>query len=121
MYGNWESFSAKRYKQFKNKVVEGFVGNSVIFNRKALDLLGLWDERIQGADWDLYIRSKKRALEFADIKPCHIALDVFNHHYIRLTQKAKPPVFADAASIIKLEEKWTKEELALYLKDNLST
>lgn len=121
MYGNWESFSAKRYKQFKNKVVEGFVGNSVIFNRKALDLLGLWDERIQGADWDLYIRSKKRAIEFADIKPCHIALDVFNHHYIRLTQKAKPPVFADAASIIKLEEKWTKEELALYLKDNLST
>ena len=96
-------------------------GNCVIFNRKALDLLGLWDERIQGADWDLYIRSKKRALEFADIKPCHIALDVFNHHYIRLTQKAKPPVFADAASIIKLEEKWSKEELALYLKDNLST
>lgn len=121
MYGNWEKFSEKRYQQFKLQTVEGFVGNSVMFNRKALDLLGFWDERIQAADFDLYVRSKKRFLEHGDLKPCHIALDVFNHHYIRVTLKSKPPVFEDAKNMIAFTDKWTKEELDVYLKDNVST
>jgi hypothetical protein len=121
MYGNWERFSAARHKQFGNKCIEGFVGNSVLFTRRALDLLGLYDERIQAADFDLYVRAKKRNLEHGDIKPCHIALGVYNHHYIRITLKSKPPVFMDASSMIRLEDKWTKEELDLYLKDNVST
>jgi hypothetical protein len=83
--------------------------------------LGLYDERIQAADFDLYVRAKKRNLEHGDIKPCHIALGVYNHHYIRITLKSKPPVFMDASSMIRLEDKWTKEELDLYLKDNVST
>lgn len=121
MYGNWEKFCDERYNKFKLQTVEGFVGNSVLFNRRALDLLGLWDERIQAADFDLYIRSKKRNLEYGDIKPCHIALDVYNHHYIRVTTKSKPPVFVDAGNMKALDEKWTKKELTLYLKDNLHT
>ncbi len=121
MYGNWVMFSVNRFYKFRYQVIEGFVGNSVIFNRKALDLLGYWDERIQGADFDLYIRSKKRSIDHGDIKPCHIALGVFNHHYIRITLKSKPPIFADAANLIRLEDKWTEAELALYLKDNVST
>lgn len=121
MYGNWEAFNQNREQQFKNKVVEGFVGNSVIFNRKALEKIGPWDERIQGADFDIYMRSKKRALEFGDMKPCHIALNVFNHHYIRITAKSKPPVFADADRMLRLDEKWSKEELTLLLKDNITT
>lgn len=83
--------------------------------------MGLYDERVQAADFDLYVRSKKRFLEQGDIKPCHIALGVYNHHYIRVTLKSKPPVFADASKMIKLEEKWTAEELALYMKDNVTT
>jgi GT2 family glycosyltransferase len=121
MYGNWELFNQKRYTQFKQKVVEGFVGNSVLFNRKALEKVGYWDERIQAADFDLYIRSKKRNLELGDIKPCHIALDVFHHHFIRITVKSKPPVFADSQQMMRLEDKWTAEELKIYLKDNVST
>lgn len=121
MYGNWEDFSAKRYQQFGNSVTEGFVGNSVVFNQKALDVLGFWDERIQAADFDLYVRSKKRSIEVGDIKPCHIALGVFNHHYIRITEKSSPPKFKDADRMIKFEEKWTAEELASYLKDNIFT
>lgn len=121
MYGNWEDFNNKRQQQFKNKVVEGFVGNSVIFNRTALNKIGLWDERIQGADFDIYMRSKKRNLEFGDMKPCHIALNVFNHHYIRITAKSKPPVFADAANMIALEDKWSETERKLLLMDNVTT
>jgi len=121
MYGNWELFNQKRYTKFKQKVAEGFVGNSVLFNRKALEKVGYWDERIQAADFDLYIRSKKRNLEIGDIKPCHIALDVFHHHFIRITVKSKPPVFADSQQMMRLEDKWTEEELKIYLKDNVST
>lgn len=121
MYGNWEKFSAKRYQEFGNKCIEGFVGNSVLLTRRALDLLGNFDERIQAADFDLYVRTKKRFLEVGDIKPCHIVLGVFNHHYIRITLRSKPPVFADANKMIKLEDKWTAHELAIYLKDNVST
>ena len=121
MYGNWEEFNNKRQQQLKNKVVEGFVGNSVVFNRTALDKIGLWDEQIQDADFDIYMRSKKRNLEHGDIKPCHIALNVFNHHYIRITAKSKPPVFADATNMIALNDKWSEAERKLLLKDNVTT
>jgi hypothetical protein len=77
----------------------------------------LWDEKLQAADFDIYMRSKKRNLEFGDIKPCHIALNIFNHHYIRLTVRSKPTPFADAANIIKFEDKWNENERTNLLKD----
>lgn len=121
MYGNWKKFSAAQKQKFGNKVIEGFVGNTVLFKRSVIEKIGLWDERIQAADFDLYIRSKKRSMEVGDLKPCHIALGVFNHHFIRLTVKSKPTKFVDAKNIIPLNQKWTKEELSVYLKDNLAT
>jgi GT2 family glycosyltransferase len=84
MYGNWEAFCAKRQADFKGKIKEGFVGNSVMLHKSALDKVGLWDERVQAGDFDLYLRTKKRHDEVGDIKPMSICLDTFNHHYIRL-------------------------------------
>jgi GT2 family glycosyltransferase len=120
MYGNWESFSNKRFDAFGDKTIEGFVGNTVVMKKSAIEKLGLWDEKIQAADFDLYIRSKKRASETGDIKPVHIALGVFNHHFIRMTSKSKPPVFKDSDRLMPLEGKWSKKEMDLYLKDNLT-
>lgn len=109
MYKDWEDFCLRRQIQFQNQIKEGFVGNTVMMNRNAIDKLGLWDERIQAADFDLYLRSKKRADNFSDIKPVHVLLDVYNHHYIRLTAKGKYPAFKDSDNLISLEKKWTKE------------
>lgn len=109
MYGNWDRFCADRKEKFENQILEGFVGNSVIMNKKSIELLGLWDERIQGADWDLYARSKHRSIIHGDIKPIHVVLGAFNHHFVRLTSKSRPPRFADASKIISLEKKWGKE------------
>jgi GT2 family glycosyltransferase len=117
-HGDWPGFCAQRYRQFRCQAAEGFVGNTVLMRRTALDKLGWWDERIQAGDFDLYLRSKRRAITHGDIKPMHIALDTFNHHYIRLTIKARPPVFADAGQLISLEEKWSTDDLAL-LKQRL--
>jgi len=116
MYGNWEEFCAARMKKFGTQVSEGFVGNTVVMKRSALEKVGLWDEKIQAADFDLYMRSKKRSLEQADIRPMHIAWGVFNHHYLRLTVKAKPPEFADKAGMMTLDEKWGDQK-SFYLKD----
>lgn len=120
MYGNWEDFNAKRFAKFGNITAEGFIGNTVLMKKGALEKIGLWDERIQSADFDLYVRSKKRSLEKGDMKPVHIAWGVFNHHFIRMTVKSKPTAFADQKKMISLEEKWGNE-LPFYLKDNVFT
>jgi len=110
MYGNWERFCHDRAQRFEGQILEGYVGNSVLMNRRAIELVGVWDERIQAADADLFLRAKKRAVEHGDIKPLHIALDVFVHHYIRITMRANPPAFADASRLISLDEKWSRED-----------
>ena len=108
MYDNWEQFSEKRYQTFKEQVKVGVVGNSVLMTRRALELLGPFDPRIQAADHDLFVRSLMRYKQHQDIKPIHLALDVFIHHFIRMTLKASPPVFADADQLIPFVDKWDK-------------
>lgn len=121
MYGNWEAFCQNRFSKFKYNVVEGFVGNTVLLKKSAIAKIGLWDEQIQAADFDLYVRTKKRSLEVGDIKPCHIALGTFIHHFIRITVHNKPTPFVDSNNLISLEKKWGEEKLKIYLADNLST
>lgn len=116
MYGDWDKFCENRLEQFGNQIVEGFVGNSIVMTRRGYELVGPWDERIQGADWDLYARSKKRAITHHDVKPVHTILAAFNHHFVRLTSKSKPPPFADLDNIISPEKKWGAE-LKELLKD----
>ena len=117
MYGNWSAFCQNRRERFKHQAVEGFVGNTVMFSRRALDILGPWDETQQAADFDLFLRTALRAREVGDIRPMHIALDCFNHHYIRLTMKGGYPPFVDRDKLIPLDQKWTAEQRALLIEN----
>jgi len=117
MYGNWAAFCKDRQARFKHQVVEGFVGNTVMFSRRALQLLGPWDETQQAADFDLFLRTAMRARDVGDIRPMHIALDCFNHHYIRLTMKGGYPPFVDKDKLIPLDQKWTTEQRALLIEN----
>ena len=117
MYGNWERFAQKRWETFGHSTREGFVGSSVVMRRSALDKIGLWDERISAADFDLYLRSRQRNLEKGDLQPVQVALGIFNHHYIRMTLRGGYPKFKDRANLISLEEKWGKEQITEFLKD----
>ena len=109
MYGNWQRFCGKRRDTYGDKVVEGIVGNNVMMTRRGLNLMGEWDERIQHADFDIFIRVKKRSLEKGDIKPCHIALGVYIHHFIRMTTKygMQRLPFAKASEFLYLEQKYS--------------
>jgi GT2 family glycosyltransferase len=123
MYGNWEKFCVQKFEKYQWNIVEGIVGNNVMMTRRGLNLAGLWDERLQVADFDLFMRTKKRALEVGDIKPCQIALGVFIHHYNRMTVKyaVKPKPFADQANLIGLWDKWTAEQVDEWHPDNSTT
>ncbi len=116
MYGNWQKFCKKQNDIYGNNIIEGILGNNVMMTRKAIEKVGLWDERLQQADHDLFIRAKKRAVEVGDIKPCQVALGVYIHHYVRMTSKyaVKYSPFADKDNLITLDKKWTKKELELY-------
>jgi GT2 family glycosyltransferase len=109
MYGDWERFSEAWYRDHRDQVSEGFVGAAVVMTRRALDLLGPWDDRIQAADYDLYIRARKRFMERGDIRPCQVVLDVYVHHFMKLTLKSRRPRFADADRLVSLGEKWGEE------------
>ena len=117
MYGNWDAFCKDRQARFKHQAVEGFVGNTVMFSRRALDILGPWDETQQAADFDLFLRTAIRAREVGDIRPMHIALDCFNHHYIRLTMRGGYPPFVDKDKLIPLDQKWTAEQRAWLIEN----
>ena len=117
MYVNWEEFCGKRFDAFGKTLIEGFVGNCVVMTRNAINKVGVWDERIQAADFDLYLRSKKRSIETGDIRPVHIALGVFVHHYIRLTVKSGSPSFKDRNIAIPLNEKWGECDIKKYCEN----
>jgi GT2 family glycosyltransferase len=119
MYGNWVKFCENRFKKFGHHVAEGIVGNNVMVTGKAMDIINQWDIRVQQADFDLFMRVKKRALEIGDIKPCGIALGVYIHHYIRMTSKyAKPLPFADKENMIDINKKYSEQELEVLHPDN---
>lgn len=111
MYGDWQAFCRDRRERFCRRIKEGFVGNTVMLRREALEKIGMWDETQQGADFDLYLRSKTRERTIGDVRAVHIALDVFVHHYIRMTLKSKHPPFADRARFVSLSDKWAEEDL----------
>jgi len=114
MYPRWQHFTEQRIRDFGLQRKPGFVGNTVMMTRRALDLIGVWDERIQAADFDLFMRVQQRHVEHGDIQPIHIALDVFVHHYIRLTEGVSYPPFVDRDRLIRLQDKWTEAELAAF-------
>ena len=106
MYRDFNRFVESRYQRFHQEKKEGFVGAAVVMTRRALDLIGAWDPRVQAADFDLFIRAKHRSLKEGDLRPCAIALGVYVHHYIRLTSKRERRPFVDQDRHITIEEKW---------------
>lgn len=109
MYGNWDRYCARRSARHGDRLVEGFSGHSLLFSKKAVELVGHWDERILEADFDLYFRLWERAQAVGDIRPIYVAAGVFVHHYSRLTMGQRPPAWQATEPIISLEEKWGKD------------
>lgn len=115
MYPDFERFARQRREAFGNRVVEGFTGCCVLLTRRAIERVGLWDERIQAADFDYFCTLKQFVRERPEegFKPMCVALGVYVHHYQRLTFKAAHPAFLDAERLVDFREKWGGREAAL--------
>jgi GT2 family glycosyltransferase len=115
MYGDFDKFCSKRYERFKDEVIEGFSGSCILIKKSAFNKIGIWDERLQIADFDLFFRTKERSVQYHDIKPMQLALGVYIHHFQRLTLRSKNVIpFADQKNIISLKEKWGDKVESLY-------
>jgi GT2 family glycosyltransferase len=115
-YGNLECFINKRHTKFGTSVKEGFSGCNILMKRSVLNKIGMWDERIQGADFDIFLRVKKRSMDVGDIKPIHLMLGLYMHHYMRLTLRTNYPPFKDMKIRMKIEDKWGEKEANELLK-----
>lgn len=112
MYGQWENFCREIHNAFYQKLFEGIIGSCVMVRRSLLDTIGLLDERIQSADWDLYYKIRKREEEVGDVHRVMIAGWVYIHHFIRATIKGRPEPFSCKHPRLTIDEKWTREEQA---------
>lgn len=121
MYRDWEKFCTERFELYGDSVVEGVAGCNIMMTRRAINLLGGWDEQLQASDFDLFITAKKRAEVHRDIKAPHIARGIYIHHFTRMTFKygsKKFPPFANSHQLIDLTSKWTPEEIDKFHPDN---
>ncbi len=119
MYGSWDKFCAKKFAQYGYTMSRGVSGAVVAMTRRGIDKVGLWDESMQGADFDLYGRCKKRHEEQGDVQLLSIISGVYLHHFVRLTLKShrNRVQFADADKLRPFEEKWGKEWCEKIYKD----
>lgn len=106
MYGNLDTFGEKRFQKFGYETSEGYSGSVIVLKKDILEKIGMWDERIQAADFDLFNRIKEYALANEDIESLQLALGIYFHHYQRLTVKKEYPPFANVEQMIHLEDKW---------------
>lgn len=110
MYGDWEGFCSEVYRRFSEVMFDGLNGSCVMIRRSTLEKIGLLDERIQAADWDLYYTLRKREDELGDVRRCKIFGGCYVHHFIRATIKGKREPFACTHPRLSIHDKWSRAE-----------
>lgn len=116
MYGNLEQFSGHIQSRYQGVSFPGIMGHCHLMSRSLLSLIGDLDPRMQGADWDLYLR-------VADMKENGVLAtlpliigDSYVHHFIRATQnkKNREPVTCSHSPHLTVEEKWKKGDIVSF-------
>jgi GT2 family glycosyltransferase len=119
MYGDWEAFCSQVYRSFSDVIFDGLNGSCVMLRRSTLEKIGLLDERVQAADWDLYYTLRKREEELGDVRRCKIFGGCYVHHFIRATIKGRREPFACTHPRLSIHDKWSRQEQErLWYKSN---
>jgi hypothetical protein len=117
--GDWEAFCSEVYRNFSEVIFDGLNGSCVMLRRSTLEKIGLLDERVQAADWDLYYTLRKREVELGDVRRCKIFGGCYVHHFIRATVKGRREPFACTHPRLSIHDKWSREEQErLWYKSN---
>jgi len=112
MYGDWERFCGEVCRYFSEKRFDGLNGSCVMAKRTMFEKIGLLDERVQAADFDLYYTLRKREDEMGDVRRCMIFGGCYVHHFMRVTVKGKREPFVCTHPRVSIDEKWSREEQA---------
>jgi len=112
MYGDWERFCGEVCRYFSEKRFDGLNGSCVMAKRTMFEKIGLLDERVQAADFDLYYTLRKREDEVGDVRRCMIIGGCYVHHFMRVTAKGKREPFVCTHPRVSIDEKWSREEQA---------
>lgn len=113
MYGNIDKFAEKRFNKWKYQTIEGYSGSSIVLKKEIIDKIGLWDERIQAADSDIFNRLKKYSIKDKSVLPLQLSLGIYFHHFQRLTVKQSYPPFENKEGMISFSEKWGEQTIQL--------
>ncbi len=112
MYGDWERFCGEVWRYFSEKRFDGLNGSCVMVKRTMFEKIGLLDERVQSADWDLYYTLRKREDEVGDVRRSMIFGGCYVHHFMRVTAAGKREPFVCTHPQLSIDEKWSREEQA---------
>jgi hypothetical protein len=115
---DFDGFCRRHRRRNAGRIVEGIAGFNLLMTRRGLEAIGPWDERLMAADFDVFLRAKARALEVGDIRPVHLLCEIYLHHFLRLTLKAKHAPYADADRLIAIEEKWDRPTIRRLMADS---
>ncbi len=105
MYGDLENFVSptKTTKESMN----GIKGDSVLFHRDLLKRCPeIWDERVEAADWHLYLTLAKRHQLNPEIPLPQVLLTVYVHHFGRYSARQTYEPMRNNGQKLKLEELW---------------
>lgn len=108
-YGDWGRHCERVWQHWGLSTVIGFSGSAVMMTRRALELVGDWDDTQQGADFDLFMRTMLRHEQYGDIRPLSVVAGVTHHHFRRLTLRCDYPPFKDGDRLRPFDSKWSKE------------
>jgi len=117
MYGDWAGFCQRIAVVFKDRLLPGIVGSCVLTRRRFMEEIGGWDNRVQAADWDLYLRLCERAGTVGDIRPPMIAGWVFVHHYVQATRRSERSPFTCSHPKLTAQEKWGETAIRRWFFD----
>ncbi len=107
MYGDLDEFeSPTRWEE--PGYIHGINGNSIVFHRKLLDrVAGIWDERVEAADWHLYLTIASIHGRDPDFPLPRILLNAYIHHFGRYTARRRKEGFSAFPSSV--EEVWGED------------
>lgn len=105
MYGDLEKFVSPTLEP--NGTMDGIKGDAVIFHKELLAKCpGIWDERIEAADWHLYLTLAKMHETDPNIPLPQVLLSVYGHHFGRYSARQTYEPMRDTSKKVSLESIW---------------
>lgn len=119
MYGaSFDTWCDRLWEHYGTQTRIGFAGSAVVMTKTGLDMIGgQWDPQQQGADYDLYLQTKRLQQEGHPIQTMCVVCGVYHHHFCRLTFHTKFPPYKDASNLSSCEEKWGEDVLKQAIKE----